>query len=539
MKTIVDLTEELKKYSLEKDTAAKQAVEANIAPVEADASSASRAYVVGEQLFLNDVLYDVTSPISVGDAIVVNTNITIANKLSADIKSKIDDLYSKNQTLTNKLNNEAATRSAMGAKNLIPFDLASIKAKNSQDYPSGSWHNNEWTINGVTFAIQDDNTVVATGSNTSNSNAQLDYYITIKGGVPYIANGCPSGGSYTTYEIANYCLTSPVETFHDLGNGVVITREAKTDILVHMQINAGYTIDGQLVFKPMVRLASDTDDTYEPYAKTNQQLTKETTGLIDNTEVNGAVNMLPNNATTQVINGVTFTVNDDGTVIANGTATAIVSIQLVADVRGLTGDKIVKVSGCPEGSTIISNKPTYCFLFRDSTGTLQYVTDTGWIGKLVSSYGTSTSFNIRIASGVTVSNLTFKPMITVPSYTGPYVPYAKTNKELTDESKLITLPATKNDSIVDSFVIRVRKQHNAVYVTGYLNITVAANRNDLLFTISELNFFDADDKFYIQMMSSDGDIAFAEVFSNGEVKVGKNTGMPIGYYMVDSVLLIK
>lgn len=92
MKTIVDLTEELKEYFLEKDTAAKQAVEANIAPVEADASSASRAYVVGEQLFLNDVLYDVTSPISVGDAIVVNTNITAANKLSADIQSKQDQI---------------------------------------------------------------------------------------------------------------------------------------------------------------------------------------------------------------------------------------------------------------------------------------------------------------------------------------------------------------------------------------------------------------------------------------------------------------
>lgn len=109
MKTIVDLTEELKEYSLEKDTAAKQAVEANIAPVEANTSSASRAYVVGEQLFLNDVLYDVTSQISVGDAIVVGTNITAANKLSADIKSKIDDLYSKNQTLETDLGNKVNT----------------------------------------------------------------------------------------------------------------------------------------------------------------------------------------------------------------------------------------------------------------------------------------------------------------------------------------------------------------------------------------------------------------------------------------------
>lgn len=129
MKTIVQLVEELKEYSLEKDTAAKQAVEANIAPVEADPSSASRAYVVGEQLFLNDVLYDVTSPISVGDAIAVGTNITAANKLSADIKSKIDDLYSKNQTLENRVDdiedNYQSVKLYHNIPRLVPKDVTS------------------------------------------------------------------------------------------------------------------------------------------------------------------------------------------------------------------------------------------------------------------------------------------------------------------------------------------------------------------------------------------------------------------------------
>jgi hypothetical protein len=88
MKTIVQLVSELKDYFLEKDKAVKQAVESNIAPVEADASSASNAYAVGKQLILNDVLYDVTSPISVGDAIDVGTNIAAANDLSTQIGGK-------------------------------------------------------------------------------------------------------------------------------------------------------------------------------------------------------------------------------------------------------------------------------------------------------------------------------------------------------------------------------------------------------------------------------------------------------------------
>lgn len=85
MKTIVQLVSELKDYFLEKDTATKQAVESNIAPVETDASSASTAYAVGKQLILNDILYDVTAAISSGDALVVGTNISASNDLTTQI----------------------------------------------------------------------------------------------------------------------------------------------------------------------------------------------------------------------------------------------------------------------------------------------------------------------------------------------------------------------------------------------------------------------------------------------------------------------
>lgn len=85
MKTIVQLVSELKDYLLEKDTAAKQAVESNIAPVEADASSASKAYAVGQQLVLNDIMYNVTAAISAEDALVIGTNISASNDLTTQI----------------------------------------------------------------------------------------------------------------------------------------------------------------------------------------------------------------------------------------------------------------------------------------------------------------------------------------------------------------------------------------------------------------------------------------------------------------------
>ena len=85
MKSIVQLVTELKTYFLGKDTAAKQAVEASIAPVETDATSSSRNYTQGKQLILGDVLYDVTAAISVGDALTVGTNISAANSITDQI----------------------------------------------------------------------------------------------------------------------------------------------------------------------------------------------------------------------------------------------------------------------------------------------------------------------------------------------------------------------------------------------------------------------------------------------------------------------
>ena len=85
MKSVVDLVTSLKTYFTGKDTAAKQAVEANIAPVETDATSASQSYAVGKQLILNDILYNVTAPISQNGAITIGTNIEAASSVTTQL----------------------------------------------------------------------------------------------------------------------------------------------------------------------------------------------------------------------------------------------------------------------------------------------------------------------------------------------------------------------------------------------------------------------------------------------------------------------
>ena len=104
MKTVVDLVTALKTYFIGKDTTAKQAVEANIAPVETDDTSASKAYTVGAQLILNDVLYDVTAPIAQGDALTVGTNISAADDVATQIAGVVSNVSSLQTAVNNKAN---------------------------------------------------------------------------------------------------------------------------------------------------------------------------------------------------------------------------------------------------------------------------------------------------------------------------------------------------------------------------------------------------------------------------------------------------
>ncbi len=89
MKTIVQLVSELKTYFTGKDTASRQSVEANIAPVETDATSSAAAYSIGAQLILNDILYKATAAIAIGDALTVGTNIAFADDVVTQLESRI------------------------------------------------------------------------------------------------------------------------------------------------------------------------------------------------------------------------------------------------------------------------------------------------------------------------------------------------------------------------------------------------------------------------------------------------------------------
>ena len=81
----------------------------------------------------------------------------------------------------------------------------------------------------------------------------------------YIINGSPSGGSTKTYGMVTYYYdenNTYINGVYEFGNGVQIPQSAKLN--VNIFVKSGVTMNNAK-FYPMLRLASDTDDDYEPY----------------------------------------------------------------------------------------------------------------------------------------------------------------------------------------------------------------------------------------------------------------------------------
>jgi hypothetical protein len=168
------------------------------------------------------------------------------------------------------------------------------------------------------------------------------------------------------------------------------------------------------------------------------QNAEDITALFDNMEVNGAVNMLLNNVTTQTISGITFTANNDGTVTANGTVTQSPSAAggTSTYITGLVVGETYVLSGLPE-STALSGSEAFIKLYKNDNSYSEIKT-TGSKTLTFTYDGTNAKvidFGIRTV-GTVVTNAVFKPMICLKSLYDAdptYVPYAMTNRELTEK----------------------------------------------------------------------------------------------------------
>jgi hypothetical protein len=340
---------------------------------------------------------------------VYDSDNTVANAggIKAFVNGEVEDVYE--------------VMGQNGAKNLLPNNATSqVK-------------------NGVTFTVNDDGSITVSGTASATAIVELNTEIGLDSTKEYILSGCPSGGSENGYRLDAYEHTAGVGGIgNEYGNGIFVRN--KSSIVVRIRVGNGTAITTPITFKPMLRLASDTDSTYQPYAETNQQLTANKVSWDDYSEV-GAVNLAQPINSTKVEADTTYTLNEDNSVTI--TTDAHGSSYSGFAYRVYNAEKLVgKTFKASVGNTAAYGNIYSSVICRETeSGSNLSRIDIFYdaINK-EAVFTVPANTKIIIFSIGTVSNtytgainMTCKPMITPVSYNGPYVPYAMTNRELTED----------------------------------------------------------------------------------------------------------
>lgn len=297
---------------------------------------------------------------------------------------------------------------AGGGKNLLPMTVDGLKAANT----SGTWNGNSYMYRGITATLltDDGNNITGirvNGTNNSGSNFAFDVISNLDVQNACIANGgANGGGQVTAYIQINKTpkgggAASIHASIYSNYDSVNIDDTNYTYRFIIYVLN-GNTANN-LMFYPMVRLSSVSDATFEPYSnicpisgldevkvkRTGKNLLNMTIADVKAANTGGIWN-----ENVYTFNGLTFTVNDDGTVKVNGTSTSYAGINLAR----ITVESDYILSGCPGGG----GQSTY-FLSVGST------TDYG--DGASGTFINNANVSIVIANGKTLNNLVFKPMI--------------------------------------------------------------------------------------------------------------------------------
>lgn len=135
------------------------------------------------------------------------------------------------------------------------------------------------TIEGITFERNIDGSITANGTATGIAYYRMPSnsdWNTLPAG-KYTLTGSPAGSSSSTYY--SYVSRHDGIKHMDYGSGVTFTLPESKKTRTVIAVNSGVTVNN-LVFYPMIRAASISDSTYEPYAMTNQELTNISSAYI-------------------------------------------------------------------------------------------------------------------------------------------------------------------------------------------------------------------------------------------------------------------
>lgn len=333
---------------------------------------------------------------------------------------------------------------------------------------------------GITATINTDNSVTLKGSwiDDGSGTRIFDFVLFSEKTFPagtYTISGCPLGGATYTYRIL---VTVRDETdkpsyFLDAGSGATFPVPNNGKLTIFIRIGDEIGTVNNLVFRPMLNAG----DTAKPYSKWFPGLKNAFFKEIVSTGRN--LIPYPYFHDSRIINGVTFTVNKDGSVIANGTATARTVFNFVVDRSPIFLNKreLYTLSGCPSGGGDFKYR-----LYVQDTSYRDFYYDDGK-GVTFKSIFTDYYVYLVIYKDYTVNNLVFRPKLSYGNTTLPYEPYTSDTLSAVNPIELsaydVAYPATNETKRQSNTVVfdgtEAWQFINASYRAFFVNLSAPNN----------------------------------------------------------------
>ena len=296
-------------------------------------------------------------------------------------------------------------------KNLIPLPYAD----STLNWNEGT---ETWVANksGITFVVYKDGTIVANGTATGNVGLLLfdKSKSVIKPNVTYTLSGMPDGmvvdgvvNSYMYVVVTKNGAWYKEYSVRSDKKVTSFTAEQDCEFGMNMWIRKGITVEN-LTFKPMINEGEDEEPFY-----CSDVIGRNPKNLIP----------FPYYNDSRTVNGITFTVNDDGTVTANGTPTVATAFEFSVKTVNLKANTSYILSGTPKGMNDNGNKfYLNLSLFKDGA-VIKNHSDRGDGIVFTCDGDYVSSLTLWIGAGTTVDNITLKPMLNEGTKALPYYYY--------------------------------------------------------------------------------------------------------------------
>lgn len=151
-----------------------------------------------------------------------------------------------------------------GSQDLHGYDKPWVGGAGKNKFVYPYYYSEPKTVNGVTFTVNDDGTILANGTATSQVVYTLHTQMSLTDGT-YILTGGKNGAIYIGFGYYNSDEATSETRANDVGSGVTFTSHKGKITYVQLVIEPGYTVTN-MTFYPMIRLSTVTDSTYAPYS---------------------------------------------------------------------------------------------------------------------------------------------------------------------------------------------------------------------------------------------------------------------------------